>query len=108
MTKTKKFTFKYFEKEVRRLDPNLKPDDPCFKTAVLLLSALQVGANIERLVEFTGYPKGFVRERALRCRENGIFRGGKVACDWFDENGGVGLWCDVLVAEGLLGRASGE
>lgn len=100
----KLLTLQDFEKEVQQLDPSQKPEEPSFKTAVLLLSALQVGANAERLSKFTGYPRTFVSERVRRCRENGIFKGGKVACEWFDENGGIALWCDVLVAEGLLAR----
>jgi hypothetical protein len=100
----KKLTLRDFEKEVQRLDPKQKPEDSGFKTAVLLLSTLEVGPNVERLVKFTGYPKEFVRERVRRCRAGGIFRGGKIACEWFDENGGIALWCDVLVAEGMLER----
>jgi hypothetical protein len=103
----KKLTLKFLENAVHRLDPKIKSEDSSFKTAVLLLSALQVGANINRLVKFTGYPKNFVRERAQRCRQNGIFQGGKVACEWFDkDNGGIGLRCDVLVAEGVLERST--
>jgi len=102
--KNKVWTLKDFEKEVQHLDPNTTPEEPAFKTGVLLLSALHVGANINRLTKFTGYPKDFVRDRVKRCRENGIFVGGEVVCGWFDENGGIAFWMDVLVADGLLAK----
>jgi len=103
--KNKVWALKDFEKEVQRLDPKTAPEEPAFKTGVLLLSALQVGPNVDRLAKFTGYSKTFIRERAKRCRENGIFIGSKVACEWFDkECGGVAFWMDVLVAEGLMAK----
>jgi hypothetical protein len=102
----RKFSLGWFEKEVKRLDPQVNKEDDAFKTGVLLLASLQEGANIQRLAKFTGYDKGFIRERAARARKNGIFVGGEVRCDWFDEKaGGVAFWVDVLVAQGLLARS---
>jgi hypothetical protein len=102
----RKFSLPWFEREVKRLDPQIDKKDDAFKAGVLLLAALQEGANMQRLAKFTGYDKGFVRAHVKRARDNGIFVGGRVHCDWFEEEfGGVAFWVDVLVAQGLLARS---
>jgi len=101
----KKWTLFDFEKEVQRLDPEIKLDDPCFKTGVMLLASIQVGANADRLAKFCRYSRDFVRPRARRARKNGIWQYDAVSCDWFDEkSGGVAFWMDVMVAEGIMKR----
>lgn len=92
------------QKEVARLDPSIKENSATFKTAVMLLSALQVGANEEKVMAFTGFSKSFVTSRARRLRKSGIWDGDKTACEWFGEDGGIAFWADVCVAEGLLQR----
>ena len=102
----RKLSLQWFEKEIKRLDPGISKDDDAFKTGVLLLAALQEGANMQRLAKFTGYDKSFIRVRVTRARDNGIFVGGRVHCDWFDDkSGAVAFWADVLVAQGLLARS---
>ncbi len=95
-----------FENEVVRLDPKIDRDDPCFKTGVILLVAIQVGANADRIAKFCGYSRDFVRLRARRARKNGIWQYDAVNCDeWFEKKfGGVAFWMDVLVAEGQMKR----
>lgn len=95
-----------FEKEVVRLDPKLDRDDPCFKTGVMLLASLLVGANADRVAKFCRYSRDFVRPRARRARKNGIWRYDAVDSDeWFEKNlGGVAFWMDVMVAEGEMKR----
>jgi hypothetical protein len=101
----KQWTVSDFEKEVRRLDPKIKSDDPCFKTGVVLLVSLMVGANADRVAKFCKYSRDFVRPRARRARKNGIWQYDTVSCDWFDKkSGGVAFWLDVMTAEGILKR----
>jgi len=102
----RQLTLKNFEEEVMKLDPKTGPDDPVFSTAVFMLAALQVGANADRVAKFCGYRRDYVRERARRLREAKVWVGGKTNCEWFEENGGIAFWCDVLVAEGLLDRSN--
>jgi hypothetical protein len=111
MAKAKtRWTVRDFEDEVCRLDPEIKASDPAFKTAVLLLSALQEGININKLTKFTGYSKDFVRKKVTSGREGGIFVKGEVHdSGWFDkETGGVGFWLDVLCIEGKVQRRMGK
>jgi hypothetical protein len=99
-------TLKQIEAEVRRMDPNVEPGSDTFKTAVILLSALVVGANTRRVVAFTGYAKEEVEARATNLKQCGIWKGGKTHSDWDDpEHGGVAFWMDCCVADGMLKRA---
>lgn len=88
---------------VRELDQALGDEDDYFKSAVLLLAALSVGQDVERLADFTGFPLEFIEPRAWRLKKNGIWKDGQTRANWFDEDGGgVAFWMDVALAEGLL------
>jgi len=103
----KVWTLDDLKKEVKRLDPKTSDEnEPAFKTALILLSALVVGANQKNIAKFTKIPQKFIAERAKRLRANGIWRGSKTNCDWFEKSGGIAFWCDVLVAEGLIRRVN--
>jgi hypothetical protein len=77
---------------------------------VLLLAALQIGNSIDRLSEFTGYPKQFVGEVCERMQEAELWVEEQVRCDhWkrkFEGNVSfdVDFWMDVLVALGSWTR----
>ena len=86
--------------ELHKMDTSLKDDDSAFRTGIVMLSALQVGPSNEALRQFTGYPRAFVRETTERLRQGGVFHGGKVRCEWFEENGSVSFWLDVGVGLG--------
>lgn len=91
---------------VEKMEPTIKPTDSAFQTTVILLAALQVGQNVRELSKFTGYPETFIRERAVRLKQNGIWKAGKTYADWLnEEDGGIAFWCDVNVAEGLMTRS---
>ena len=93
------------EAEVKKLDPKLKKSEEAFKVATILLSGLQVGANTQAISKFLDIEEKDVKEYEKALRKNGIWKGEKTACDWFDkEYGGVAFWCDVNVALGLLQR----
>lgn len=51
------------KKIVFELDESLTEDDDYFKSAVLLLAALNVGHDVQRLAEFTGFPAEFIETR---------------------------------------------
>lgn len=100
----KKPTLTFIKQEVRRMDKDLTETESAFRTAVIMLAALSVGQNINKLAAFTKLPKEFVRERAAALRANGIWQNGKTNAEWFEENGGIAFWMDVACAEGLLQR----
>lgn len=103
----KTLTLGRIHKEIVRLDPTLKPGDPSFISATILLGALRAGTAIRPLATFTRLPRRVVAERVHRLKANGVFqRNGKIFADWFGEHGGVALWADVCVAEGLMNRAA--
>jgi hypothetical protein len=90
---------------IKTLDPGLPEDDDAFKTATLLLAALIVGADEEKLADFTGLDPDFIAPRAERLRQNGVWQGEQTHCDWDNEEGGaIAFWLDVNVAEGYMGR----
>lgn len=73
-------------------------------TGVMLLAALEVGPDEQKVAEFTGIPLDYIRPRAERLRANGVWKNGKTHCEWFAKDGGVAFVMDVCVAEGLMGR----
>ena len=91
--------------EVKKMDPNLDARTFAFKAAVCLLSALQVGPDVDKVAEFTGFPRKTVNEFAERLIEGGVWKDGKTCCEWFEkDNGGIAFWMDVCVAQGLMQR----
>lgn len=100
-------TLPFIKKEVHRLDPALNESEDYFKTAVVMLSALKVGTDVDELVKFTRLPEPFIAERVGRLNASGIFDGDEIRANWFDEeNGGIAFWMDVAVAEGLIERTN--
>lgn len=100
----KPVTILEMHKSIRKMDRKLRPETTDYRAAVLLLSSAFVGPNEKTLSEFTGYSLKFIRPRARRLRQNGIWKGNKVVCEWFKKNGGIAFWCDAAVAEGWLKR----
>jgi len=98
-------TIEKIKEEVLKMDKNIEPEGHSFQTAVILLSGLVVGPNAKKIAKFTGYPLNEVKLRADNLRSSGIWKGSKLAVDWFDEkDGAIAFWCDCLVADGLLER----
>ncbi len=98
-------TIDTIRKEVARLDPKLDVESDGYKAAVVLLSSLQVGPNIKRTAKFAQYPRAKVARFSRNLRKSGVWRGGKLYVEWFEEkNGGIAFWMDVCVAEGLMAR----
>ena len=93
------------EADVQSLDPALDRDDEAFKVAVVLLAALQVGADVERVAEFTQFDREWLEGVAANLTASGIWQDGHTACSWFEEGGGIEFWIDVLVGQGLVEKS---
>ena len=104
-----KVTIGRIHEEVARLDPKLlKADEESYKAAVVLLSSAQVGPNIKRIAKFARYPRATVAQFSRMLRKNRVWRGERIYTNWFDENGGVSFWLDVLAARGFVERVPAE
>lgn len=98
---------KDLRKVVRKMDPKLSEQDESFNAALVLVGAAEVGTNADKIAERTGLARKVVRGYTKRLREQGVFKGDKIACEWHDkEHGGVAFWLDVCVARGLMNRTA--
>jgi hypothetical protein len=101
---------KFVKEALEELDPAMKgcEDEPGYRTAIVLLAALELGPDAEALSRFTGYSPKFIRESAWRSVEAGLWTDDDVCCDhWLAQDGQVRFvvfWMDTLVAEGVLVR----
>jgi len=74
--------------------------------AVILLSSIALKTqSAKRLASFTVRSQLLVDKVIENMKKNSIFKKGKWAIEWFDENGGIAFWCDVKVRLGLMERA---
>lgn len=89
-------------------EPLFAQEDPEFLDTIrVLLASLFVGMNGDKVASFLKLNRDFVRVRAKRLREQGIWRKQGLAIDWFHEKcGHMSLVIDALVAEGKIERAS--
>jgi hypothetical protein len=74
---------------------------------VVLLLAIAVGADVDRLTEETGYPRDFIEAISSRMRKAGLWIG-ELADDreWRDADGNLtsGFFAHALVAQGQYVR----
>ncbi len=78
---------------------------------VVLVAAREVGADVDRLVEHTGYPRDFIETISRRMRRARLWVGELVDDrEWWDEHGNLtsGLFAHALVAQGQLIRVGKE
>jgi hypothetical protein len=99
-------TCEEIENVILEMDPGLNRDDEAFKAQVVLLASADQGTTaIKKLVKFTGVPYRLVAKFSNNLRKGGVWRGGKIHCDWFnEEHGGIAFTMDSMVAVGLLER----
>ena len=74
---------------------------------LILISTLEVGANVARLVEHTGYPREFIEAISLRMRKGGLWIGEWVDnMGWWDKEGNLTseFYAQTQVAKGRLLR----
>ncbi len=92
---------------IKELDPKVKEKDSEFLSALILLSALEVGTEAHVIAEFLDVPYNKVTERTTKLHDNGVFVDGAIHCEWMDEKtGGIAFWLDVAIAEGYVERVS--
>jgi hypothetical protein len=85
-------------------DPEDKLTTECM---AVLISALAVGANVDRLVKQTGYSRKLIEEISVRMRKAGFWIGDLVDdTAWYDQKGGLtaDFHAQALVAKGQLLR----
>jgi hypothetical protein len=105
--KNKTITINNINKIITRMDKNILSNSDEFKVAQILLSALSLGADRNKIADFTNIPKSFIYKIERRLRSNGVWKQKKTACEWFDKKtGGVEFWCDVSVGLGFIKRCN--
>ena len=94
------------QQRVRILDPAAEPSSSRFRAAIVLLAAVELGQNVDRLSRFTRLERPFVAKCARRLVDNGVWQGGNTVAAWtWDlQAGRREFWNDVGVAEGKLCR----
>jgi hypothetical protein len=91
---------------VARLDGSGDQDTPARDMATVLLAAVLLGQNIDRLARVTGVSREIVARAARRLVDNGVWQQGHTVGRWVDDpsNDTASFWADVAVAEGRLCR----
>lgn len=85
-------------------DPEQKEMNECM---LVVIVALEVGANVDRLVERTGYTRDFIESILLRMRKAGLWVGELVDDrEWWEQGSQpmLGIFWHGLVAQGTLDR----
>ena len=90
------------QKQIAKFE--ISKDDKEYIPALILLTALDCGANADRISKDCGIPRATCRAIGKRLRETGIWKGGLTCCEWFEKNGGVAFILDVNVALGFMNR----
>lgn len=103
-----KINKKFIEEQIKKLDPKLKKNDEVFKIATILLSGLEVGADSKAIAKFLDIDIKDVEKYEKNLRKGKVWQGKKTACEWFEKDGGIAFWMDVLVAQGLVERTSSK
>jgi hypothetical protein len=86
-------------------DPELDPETPEFRAAVILIAAaFLLGPNVDLLVSFTHYSRTFVETVADRMRAYGFWVDGEVRTDeWLEGDKITGVfWAHCLAAIGKV------
>jgi len=94
---------------VHELDEKCPEGSDVFNTAIMLLAALEVGADPDAVAEFTGLSLEFIMTRAARLEKAEVWKDGKTYAEWADEEVGIiAFWLDVCIAEDYLKRVAEE
>jgi len=98
----------FLRRTLIEIDPSLEgcEEDGSFKTALVLLAALSYGPSVGRLADITECLREFVSTISRRMIQAGLWTELDVCCDhWFASESVLipaALWCDVLIAQGLV------
>jgi hypothetical protein len=85
-------------------DPEDKLTTECM---AVLISSIGVGANVNRLVKQTGFPRKLIEAISVRMRKAGLWIGDLIDNSaWFNQKGGLTaeFYSQALVAKGQLLR----
>jgi hypothetical protein len=98
-------------RELKRAVEEMRdPEDKSIAEHMLVvIEALEVGANVDRLVARTGYTRDFIESISVRMREAGLWVGELVDDrEWWDHRSEElwGIFRHGLVAQGTLNRVS--
>ena len=77
------------------------------KCMLILIASLEVGADVDRIVEYTSYPREFIEAVSQRMRAADLWMGGLVDhFGWFDqeENLTAEFYAHALIAKGDVVR----
>lgn len=78
---------------VKKLDAKLKPTEPAFKVACVLIGATHYGAHEPTLAKVLDIPLADVQVWGERLRKNGVWHGKNINCQWMDpDSGGIAFW----------------
>jgi hypothetical protein len=88
---------------VRRARPDLSPDAPVFRAAVVLLAGPEHRFNIDRVAVRCALPRAWVAACVRRLIDNGVWGGGRAVYPWTTPDD-PRFWNDAAVAEGRLLR----
>ena len=90
---------------IARLRAELDPESASYRTALLLVTACEVGHAVHKLALVTGFPREFVARCARRLVDNGVWQDGVTVSPWTtSDSEDAAFWADVGVAEGKLYR----
>jgi hypothetical protein len=100
-------TLDEIEDEIWAVNPFVAKDEEDRRVVrVLLSAAFFVGADIKRLVHFTGYSRSFIRDISCRMHDSGLWADGEACVEhWFDKDmhwTEFDLVQDCLVADGWM------
>ena len=101
---TSEFPLEQLKAAIQELDPDIDPESPGFREAIILMAAgYLVGPRVDLLVQFTGYPMTVVDDIAHRMRASGLWGDSEVRTErWWDDRFTGVFWADCLVAQGLV------
>lgn len=94
-----------FHEAIASIDETLSPGDEHYDAMLFLLAGLDCGANYTKIHKATGLKMQQCKQYARAARQNDIWQGHKISCDWFEEDGGCALLLDAMCLSGVLERS---
>jgi hypothetical protein len=88
---------------LRAARPDLPPDAPAARAALVLAAGPEHGFNVDRIARACRLPRPWVAGCVRRLVDNGVWSGGRAECAWSDADD-PRFWNDAAVAEGRLQR----
>lgn len=95
-----------YTREIKKMDPNLRKDDPSFLVARILLCAADRGNSMRTLCTYLHRPVKDLRPYVNNLKAQKVFDGRRIRhSGWFNKKtGGVAFWLDVAIGQGYIAR----